>query len=63
MFFIGIIYNRAINTLNQKQISQQVLSVLSGSPSGHAMGAAGVYYAMVTSLLAILQGGDAMKKW
>lgn len=38
-------------------------SVLSGSPSGHAMGAAGVYYAMVTSLLPILQGGDAMKRW
>jgi len=25
-----------------------------GSPSGHAMGAAGVYYALVTSILAIM---------
>ncbi|XP_051572227.1 glucose-6-phosphatase catalytic subunit 1-like [Myxocyprinus asiaticus] len=34
-----------------------------GSPSGHAMGAAGIYYAMVTSLLLILQGSDPVKRW
>ncbi|KAL7850083.1 hypothetical protein SRHO_G00194320 [Serrasalmus rhombeus] len=36
-----------------------------GSPSGHAMGAAGVYYAMVTSLLPLLLKGegDPVKKW
>ncbi|XP_055036251.2 glucose-6-phosphatase b [Misgurnus anguillicaudatus] len=34
-----------------------------GSPSGHAMGAAGVHYAMVTSLLPFLQGDDPLKRW
>uniref|UniRef100_A0A8C1Z0S6 Glucose-6-phosphatase catalytic subunit 1 n=1 Tax=Cyprinus carpio TaxID=7962 RepID=A0A8C1Z0S6_CYPCA len=34
-----------------------------GDPSGHAMGAAGVYYAMVTSLLTILQECDPLKRW
>ncbi|XP_072549541.1 glucose-6-phosphatase b [Salminus brasiliensis] len=36
-----------------------------GSPSGHAMGAAGVYYAMVTSLMPVLLKGDGdpVKKW
>lgn len=28
--------------------------VITGSPSGHAMGAAGVYYTLVTSILTIL---------
>lgn len=51
------------NSLNQKQISQQILSPLQGSPSGHAMGAAGVYYAMITSLLPILQECDPLKRW
>ncbi|KAG5854947.1 hypothetical protein ANANG_G00043480 [Anguilla anguilla] len=31
-----------------------------GSPSGHAMGAAGVYYAMVTSIIAILMKSKGM---
>ncbi|KAI2666240.1 Histone acetyltransferase KAT7 [Labeo rohita] len=34
-----------------------------GSPSGHTMGAAGVYYAMITSLLSILQSFDPLKRW
>ncbi|XP_046894606.1 glucose-6-phosphatase catalytic subunit 1-like isoform X1 [Hypomesus transpacificus] len=36
-----------------------------GSPSGHAMGAAGVYYAMISSLLAILlrNYGTHIKSW
>ncbi|XP_066554748.1 glucose-6-phosphatase catalytic subunit 1-like [Amia ocellicauda] len=36
-----------------------------GSPSGHAMGSAGVYYVMVTSLLAILikKQGHSGKNW
>uniref|UniRef100_A0A672R1L3 Glucose-6-phosphatase n=1 Tax=Sinocyclocheilus grahami TaxID=75366 RepID=A0A672R1L3_SINGR len=34
-----------------------------GSPSGHTMGAAGVYYAMITSLLPNLQGCDHLKRW
>lgn len=29
-----------------------------GSPSGHAMGAAGIYYTLVTSVLAILTSGS-----
>ncbi|XP_036381214.1 glucose-6-phosphatase-like [Megalops cyprinoides] len=37
-----------------------------GSPSGHAMGAAGVYYAMVTSILTILlknKSSSSSKNW
>ncbi|XP_066497741.1 glucose-6-phosphatase b [Hoplias malabaricus] len=36
-----------------------------GSPSGHAMGAAGVYYVLITSLLPLLLKGDghSVKKW
>ncbi|KAG7492353.1 hypothetical protein MATL_G00013410 [Megalops atlanticus] len=37
-----------------------------GSPSGHAMGAAGVYYAMVTSILTILltnKSNSSSKNW
>lgn len=37
-----------------------------GSPSGHAMGAAGVYYVMVTALLSIALGkrqSKTLKYW
>jgi len=47
-------FYRQTNTLNQKQISQRILSPLQGSPSGHAMEAAGVY-TVITSLLPILR--------
>ncbi|KTF96232.1 hypothetical protein cypCar_00003597, partial [Cyprinus carpio] len=50
--------------LTVPQISQFPMTCETGpgSPSGHAMGAAGVYYAMVTSLLTIMQGCDPLKR-
>lgn len=49
--------------LGKIQVAQPFLKTLKscvcrspGSPSGHAMGAAGVYYTLVTSILAITAG-------
>jgi len=62
-------FYRQTNTLNQKQISQRILSPLQGSPplhrmtsKSHAMEAAGVY-TVITSLLPILQECDPLKRW
>lgn len=45
-------YSRLTNSISAESLSQCFATA--GSPSGHAMGAAGVYYAMVTSILTIM---------
>ena len=41
-------------SLSESGFDISALLLVAGSPSGHAMGAAGVYYTLVTSILAIV---------
>lgn len=54
---------KSVSTL--VHLLKNFLSPLTGSPSGHAMGAAAIYYTMMSSLLATVlkTEGHQIRKW